>query len=243
MRRPLAPARGFAPVLAKRYGSAAFLLGSTLSDIFREIEDELRRENLQRLWSRFGKYIIGLAVLAVVATVGVMGWQNYQQRQRQAQGVHYVAALALAREGKDAEAGAAFAELAKNANGGLAALAQLDSAAAKAQAGDVAGAIAAYDQLAANGSADPIFRDIATLLAARYSLDKGDPHAVIARLEPLTNASSPWHGLAIELRGVAELKAGDTAKARADFAALAKDSAVPAGVRQRAVEMQAAIGP
>src|SRR5512146_2581991 len=164
----LARRRRFAPVLAKRYGSAAFLLGSTLSDIFREIEDELRRENLQRLWSRFGKYIIGLAVLAVVATAGVMGWQNYQQRQRQAQGVHYVAALALAREGKDAEAGAAFAELAKNANGGLAALAQLDSGAAKAQAGDVAGAIAVYDQLAANGSADPIFRDIATLLAARY---------------------------------------------------------------------------
>src|SRR6185437_3914455 len=85
-----------------------FLLGSTLSDIFREIEDELRRENLQRLWSRFGKYIIGLVVLAVVATAAFMGWRDYQQRQRQAQGVHYVAALALAREGKDAEAGAAF---------------------------------------------------------------------------------------------------------------------------------------
>ncbi|HKT20002.1 MAG TPA: tetratricopeptide repeat protein [Stellaceae bacterium] len=214
-----------------------------MSDIFREIDEELRRENIRQLWSRFGKYIIGLAVLAVVATAGVMGWRQYQLHQRQAQGVNYVAALELARQGKNAEAGAAFAQLAKSASGGLAALAQLEAGAAKVQAGDTAGAIAAYDQLAADGSADPVFRDIATLLAARYSLDKGDPHAVIAQLEPLTNASNPWHGLAIELRAVAELKAGDTAKARADFEALTKDSTAPSGVRQRALEMQAALAP
>ena len=212
-----------------------------MSDIFREIDEELRRENIQQLWSRFGKYIIGLAVLAVLATAGVMGWRQYQLHQRQAQGVNYVAALELARQGKNAEAGAAFAELAKTASGGLGALAQLEAGAAKVQAGDTSGAIAVYDALAADSSADPVFRDIATLLAARYSLDKGDPHAVIARLTPLTNASNPWHGLAIELRAVAELKAGDTAKAKDDFETLTKDSTVPAGVRQRALEMQAAL--
>jgi hypothetical protein len=214
-----------------------------LSDIFREIEDEIRRDNLQKLWSRFGKYVIGLAVLAVVVTGAVIGWREYQFKQRQAEGVRYAAALQLARDGKTAEAGAAFAELAQNASGGIAALARLEEAAAKVTTGDVAGAITVYDQLAADADVDPVFRDMATLLAARYDLDKADPHAIVARLRPLTDASSPWHGLALELTGVAELKAGDKAKARAAFELLAKDDAVSPSLRRRATEMLAAIAP
>jgi hypothetical protein len=122
-------------------------------------------------------------------------------------------------------------------------LARLAEAVAKAQAGDADGAAAAYDQLAADGSADSIFRDVATLLSARYAIDKGDPKGAIARLAPLTNATSPWRGLALELTAAAELKAGDRDKARTDFDALAKDNSVSQGVRQRATEMQAAITP
>lgn len=213
-----------------------------MSDIFREIDEELRRDNLQQLWTRYGKYIIGLAVLAILATAAVMGWREYQLRQREAESVRYMAALDLARQGKNAEAAEAFAVLAQ-ASSGRAALAQLEEAAARVQIGDVPAAIAVYDRLAGDSSADPIFRDIATLLAARYSLDKGDPQAVVARLQPLTNATSPWHGLALELTALAEFKAGDKAKARADFELLAKDNSVSQGVRQRASEMREAIAP
>lgn len=212
-----------------------------MSDIFREIDEELRRENLRQLWSRFGKYIIGVAVLAVVVTAAVMGWREYLYRQRQADGVRYAAALQLVEQGKNAEASAAFGELAQSSGGGIAALARLEEAAAKVKTGDVKGAVAIYDRLAANSDADPIFRDVATLLSARYGIEKSDPRAIVARLKPLTNAASPWHGLALELSGVAELKAGNTAKARADFELLTKDSAVSHAVRQRATEMLAAI--
>ncbi len=213
-----------------------------MSDIFREIDEELRRDNLQQLWARFGKYIIALAVLAVLATAGFMGWREYQQRQREAEGVRYAAALDLARQGKNEAAAEAFGTLGQ-ASGGRAALARLEAAAAKVKAGDVAGAITIYDGLAVDGAADPVFRDVATLLSARYGLDKGDPRAIITRLQPLTNANNPWHGLALELTALAELKAGDKAKARADFDLLAKDNTVAQGVRQRATEMREAIAP
>ncbi len=213
-----------------------------MSDIFREIDEELRHDNLHQLWAKYGKYVFALAVAAVLATAAFAGWREYQARQNEAAGVRYAAALELARQGKNAEAADAFAVLAQGA-GGRAALARLTEAGLKAQSGDVAGAIAAYDELAADGAADPIFRDVATLLAARYTLDKGDPQAVIAQLASLTNASSPWHGLALELTAAAELKGGDKAKAQADFALLAKDNSVSQGVRQRAAEMQAALAP
>ena len=157
--------------------------------------------------------------------------------------MRYAAALDLARQGKNAEAADAFAVLAQNSSSGRAALSRLAEGVAKARAGDVDGAIAAYNQLATDGTVDAIFRDVANLLAARYMLDKGDPKAVIARLEPLTSATSPWHGLALELTATAQLKAGDSEKARATFEALAKDDSVSQGVRQRAAEMAAAITP
>jgi hypothetical protein len=214
-----------------------------LSDIFREIDEELRRDNWQQLWARYGRYVLALAVLTVVVTAGAMAWRQYQASQREAEGVRYAAALDLTRQGKNTDAAEAFSALAQRASTGRAALARLEEAAAKVKAGDVDGAIAVYDRIAADGSADPVFRDIATLFSARYSLDKGDTAGVITRLQPLTNASSPWHGLALEMTASAELKAGDVAKARADFDQLAKDNSVSQGVRQRATEMQATIAP
>ncbi len=214
-----------------------------MSDIFREIDEELRRENFQQLWTRFGKYVIALAVLAVVAAAAFAAWHEYQIHQSEAEGVRYAAALDLASQGKAAEAAEAFGVVASTASSGRVPLARLEEAASKVKDGDVAGAIAIYDRLAADTAVDPAFRDTATLLSARYGLDKGDPAAVVSQLRPLTDASNPWHGLALELTGLAELKAGDKAKARADFEALVKDNAVTQGVRQRAGEMVEAIGP
>lgn len=214
-----------------------------MSDIFREIDEELRRDNVQQLWARYGRYVVALAVLSVLVTGGAMGWREYQARQREAEGVRYAAALDLARQGKNTEAADAFAALAQGASAGRSALARLESAAAKVRAGDIDGAIALYDGVAGDSSAEPAFRDIATLYSARYSLDKGDAGAVVSRLQALTNATSPWHGLALELTAAAELKAGDKAKARADFELLAKDNSVSQGVRQRAAEMQTTIVP
>lgn len=213
-----------------------------MSDIFREIDEELRRENWQQLWTRYGKYVIALAILVVVATAAVMGWREYRQRQSEAAGQRFMAALDLARQGKNSEAADAFGALAQSA-GNRGAMARLEAAAVKARTGDVEGAIVDYDKIASDGAADTTFRDVATLLAARYELDKGDPHAVVTRLQPLANAASPWHGMALELTALAELKAGESAKARADFDALAKDNSVSPGVRQRATEMSQSIAP
>ncbi|HVA13839.1 MAG TPA: tetratricopeptide repeat protein [Stellaceae bacterium] len=214
-----------------------------MSDIFREIDEELRRDSLEQLWKHYGKYIMVLAIAIVIATAAVMGWRAYQNKQREAQGVQYAAALDLAHQGKDADAAAAFASLAQKADSGRAVLARLEAAASQVNLGDVPGAIADYDRIAADHSADPAFRDAATMLSARYTLDKGDPQTVIAKLQPLTVATSPWHGLALEMTALAEMKAGENAKARGDFDALAKDATVAPGVRQRAGEMAQTLAP
>lgn len=212
-----------------------------MSDIFREIDEELRRENLAQLWKKYGNYIIGLAVLIVVATAAVVGWRTYQDKQREAQGAQYASALDLARQGKDADAAAAFAALAQKADTGRATLARFEEAASKVNTGDAAGAIAIYDKLASDSAVDSGFRDVATLLSARYTLDKGDPQTAIAKLQPLTGPTNVWRGLALELTALAELKSGDKSKAQKDFDTLGKDTTAPQGVRQRAAAMAEAL--
>jgi hypothetical protein len=217
--------------------------GFALSDIFREIDEELRRDSVAQLWKKYGIYLIGLAVLIVVATAAVVGWRTYQDRQREAQGAEYASALDLARQGKDADAAAAFASLAQKADAGRAVLARFEEAASKINSGDAPGAIAVYDQLAGDTSVDGAFRDTATILSARYTLDKGDPKTAIAKLQPLTVPTNAWHGLALELTALAEFKSGDKAKAQKDFEALGKDTTAPQAVRQRAAAMAEALVP
>jgi hypothetical protein len=212
-----------------------------VSDIFQEVDEELRRENFAKLWARYGKYVIALAVVIVLATAGVTQWRQYQLRQRQTEGVRYAAALDLARQGKEKDAADAFATIARQASGGHATLARLEEAAIKSRSGDIAGAIAVYDTLANDGSLDPLYRDVATLLWAQASLKSGDPQAIIARAAPLTSADAPWHPTALELTALAQLKAGDRSAARATYQRIADDLSAPQGLRARATEMVAAL--
>src|SRR3954453_13387442 len=89
--------------------------GDFVSDIFREIDDELRRENLVQLWSRYSRYIIAAAVLLGLIVGGIFAWRQYLASERLAPAKRYTAALALARQNQEEEAVKLFATL---ANGG-----------------------------------------------------------------------------------------------------------------------------
>lgn len=217
--------------------------GRGLSDIFREIDEELRKENLAKLWARHGRWVIVAAVLLVVATAFGVGWRQYREQRSAAEGARFAAALDLVRDGKDKDAVDAFAAIGRQSGAGHAMLARMEEAALKARTGDLTGALTIYDQLAADTSLDPVYRAAATLLGAQAVLDKGDAKGAIQRLKSLTDGASPWHPFAIELTAFAQLKAGDSANARKSFQQLADDPNAPPGARQRAAQMIAALGP
>ncbi|MDE2228842.1 MAG: tetratricopeptide repeat protein [Alphaproteobacteria bacterium] len=214
-----------------------------MSDIFREIDEELRKENFAKLWARYGRWVIVAAVLVVVVTAIGVGWREYRQQQSASEGTRFAAALDLVRDGKDKDAADAFAAIAQHAGGGHAMLARMEEAALRARTGDADGALVIYDRLAADSSLDPVYRNAATLLAARTALDKGDAAGAMHRLKPLTDGASPWHPFAIELMAFAQLKSGDSAGARKNFQQLADDPNAPPGARQRAARMITALAP
>jgi len=212
-----------------------------MSDIFREIDEELRRDRLAQVWKRYGSFIIGLAVILVVATGGVTAWREYQHGERRQDGVTYTNALVLAQGGQVQEAIQALGGLGSGADHGHAFLARFQMAALQAQAGDRAAAIATYQAIADDGGVDPIYRDLATLMVAMQGLESGDPAAIIAKLQPVASGSGPWRPSALEVTALAQLRAGDKQAAIETYKRLADDLAAPSGLRARAAEMVQAL--
>jgi hypothetical protein len=211
-----------------------------VSDIFREIDEELRRDNLLKLWSRYGKYVIAAVVLAILVAGAIVAWRDLQQSERQAQGQRFSSAVALARQGKDADASKLFETLAQE-GGGYSVAGAFEHAELLAKSGDRKGAVAAYDRLASSSGLDPEFRDLALLLSVMQGLPDGDPKTAVERLQPLTAAGNPWRASALDLTAAAKLKAGDRSGALEIYKQLADDVAVPQGLRARAAEMTAAL--
>jgi hypothetical protein len=211
-----------------------------VSDIFREIDEELRRDNLLKLWSRYGRYVIAVAVLAVVVAGGIVAWRDHQLSERRAQSARYAAALSLARQGKEAEAAKVFEAIAQE-GGGYAILAAFEEAELLAKSGDRKTAVATYDRIAASGEFPSSFRNVAVLLSVMQDAAEADPSSTIERLAPLTAPGNPWRPTALELTAVAKLKSGDKSGASELYKSLADDLAAPQSLRARAAEMAAAL--
>lgn len=213
-----------------------------MADIFQEVEEDVRKERYAKLWKRYGKYAIAIAVAVVLATAGVVAWKDYQRGQREIEGDRFVTALTLAREGKSAEAIDAFARLAADAGAGYRALAGIQMGAALLAQGDAAGAAASFDRVAGDSGADRSLRDFAALLAVQALIDEAPIDDLGRRLAPLLRPDNPWHYSARELNAVLALRAGDRDAARERFTALVDDPSAPQGVRARAAEMLVALG-
>jgi hypothetical protein len=211
-----------------------------VSDIFREVDEELRRDNLLKLWSRYGRYVVAAAVGVLLVAGGIAAWRNHQLSERRAQATHYAGALALAQAGKPADATKVLAAIAEE-GGGYGLLASFEEAGLLAKSGNRKAAIALYDRIAAAPGTNPEFSGLAVLLAVMQRMSDGDPQAAIARLAPLTAAGDPWRPSALELTAIARLEAGDKKRALDLYKGLADDLTAPRSLRARAAEMAAAL--
>jgi hypothetical protein len=210
-----------------------------VSDILREIDEDLRRDSLEKLWRKYGIYALGLAVVVVLAIAGYTGWQRYSENRQAERARQYESALQLIAAG-DAAAAEQLQALVDGSDG-YADLSRLQAAALKAKAGDVAGAVGIYEQLAADSGVDEHLRQLAVILLALHTADTAPPDALTERLEPLTAAGNPWRYTALEITAVLARRDGDAARAEQILTGLADDLDAPQGLRQRAAEMLAAL--
>ncbi len=203
-----------------------------MADIFHEVDEEVRREQLKKLWDRYSIYVIALAVLIVAGIGAWRGYEYWLARKAAAAGAAFEAAAALSEQGKHAEADAAFAKIAVAAPDGYRALARFRAAAELAQT-KPAEAVKAYDDIAADGSLDTNWTDLATIRAGLLLIDQAPLAEMQRRLGPLSEPGRTYRHTARELLALSAWRNHDIAATRRYVDMIAADAETPAGIRAR----------
>ncbi len=206
-----------------------------MSDIFREVEEEVRQERLQKWWKKYGDYVIaGVSVIAITVG-GYKLWQHYEMQQQLKASSEYQSAIQLAQTGQNEQAAQAFAQIAKHAPGGYALVAQLSRADMLAATGRRTEAVAIYMDVAQKENSG--LGDLARIRAAWAQADILSTDDLKKLLAPLTQSESPWRFMALEILAYRDFHDGLTKKAQQEYESLAAAKDAPSGLRQRAQAM------
>jgi hypothetical protein len=208
----------------------------------REVDEELQRDRMAKLWKRYGPIAIGVVIVVVLGTAGKVGWDAWQVRQLEQQGAAFAAAEAALDRNDPATAAEQFARLAEAQSGNAAALAKLRAAEARIAAGDVEAGLALLDELAAADRMDPVISDYAAVAAAQRRLGDVGSASLQAALAPHMSGDSPFRYSAREIAALAALLEGDEATAIGVLRQLEADLGTPDDMRRRAGELLAALG-
>ena len=204
-----------------------------MADVFEEVEDHLRAQQLK---SAGLKALPWIAVLLVVALIGALAYWGYDHFQNQAgaqASEKYAAAIEAAQRGDVPAAKVALTEVSQKGPPAYRALALMQLGGEAEGNGKNADAVKLFDQ-AATVAKDPILTDLARLKSAFALMDTAPYSELESRLKPLTAEKRPYRTPAREALAFAKLMNGDTAGARGDFVVLSLSQDATEDARQRA---------
>jgi len=204
-----------------------------LADIFHEVDEEVRREQLKKLWDRYSIYLIAAAVLVVAGIGAWRGYEYWLAKRAAAAGADFETAMALSEVGKHSEAEAAFAKVAAEAPAGYRVLARMRAAGALAQVkpGD---AVKAFDELSADTSLGTTWQDLAAVRSGMLLVDTASLTEMRRRLDPVAEPTRSFRHTARELLALSAWRNHDFVAARRYLDMIATDAETPPGTRARA---------
>jgi hypothetical protein len=204
-----------------------------LTDLFHEVEEQLRSDRYRTLALKALPWALGLAVAAVIAVLAWWGWSHFQERGISQASEQYAAGLDALEQGHNEQAAKLFTQVSQSSAKGYRSLALMQLGGIQATQKHVTQAVQDFDQAAA-AAPDEVIGDAARLKAAFALLDTAPEKDVEARLTPLLQTDRPYRVQAREALAFAKLMAGDTAGARGEFVIISGMLDAPEGARARA---------
>jgi hypothetical protein len=211
------------------------------TDIFRELDEDLRQQKLEQVWKKHSRAIITTVVVLVVGVAAYTFWQDkYTGKLEQATSA-LTTVLQQIKPDNRADTLAALDKLANSSPTGQAVIARLYAAALAADDGKTAEAVAALEAISNDDSVAPLYRDYAKVLSVYHQLDTGDAVALQNTLSPLKGEGKAWRFAAEELSALISLKQGDRDSGKAALERLQADVDAPTGMRERATRILATL--
>jgi len=162
-----------------------------VSELFDEVDEDVRRDQLKKLWEKYSLLIIAVAILIVASVGGWRGYQYLEAKKAAEAGAAFDKATELSEANKHAEAEAAFADLAAKAPFGYRVLARLRMAAEVASR-DPQAAAKLFDEIAADRSVGVAEQDLARIRAAQLLLESTSYPNMKTRLEASAAPGRPF---------------------------------------------------
>ena len=203
------------------------------SDFIREVDEELRHEQIKSMWDKFGPYVIGFALLIVLGTAADKGYEYWRQTQAAKAGDAFLQAISLSDAGKQDEAIAALEQIKADGAGGYPILAEMRIASEKAAAGNLDEAVALFKDAANNPDVQPVIQSLARVRANVLMLNQGKTDEVINEMSGMMENNGFRHS-ARELVMLAHLEKKDYAQAMPIAERISQDAETPPEMRQRA---------
>ena len=211
-----------------------------MSDVFQEVQEEYRRQQLEQLWAKYRVPLISGISALVLAVAGYQGWSYWHGMQVEKSSREFDAIGTLVGSGQEKEAADRLAKLGASGTGAYPTAARLQEAALRAELGDRQGALALFDKMA-DGKSDPLLRDYALLRGALLIVETEKYDTLKSRLEPLAKEGRPWRAIAMELLAYATWRAGKKDEALKLYSETQALAGVPDSVKRRSGEMAALI--
>jgi hypothetical protein len=203
-----------------------------VTDIFREVDEDLRREQFKKLWAKYQGLVIGGALLIVIGVGGWRGYEWWQARQAAEAGTSFETAITLGDADKHAVAEAILAKLATEGRPAYRELAAIRRAAELATH-DPKAALAAYQQIVNDGSVETLLRDLAALRAAAILIEQSNFAEARKLLQPMDSSGRIYRHTARELLAIAAWRSGDAEGLRRLTTVMLIDPETPLGTRSR----------
>lgn len=204
-----------------------------MTDVFEEVEEQLRSDQYIALARRYLPWGIGIIVGGVLIAAAVWGYGDYQTRQAGKAAEAYAEALVSVTKGDKAGAYAQFDTVVKVGSKGYKALALMQQGGLRLEERKTDEAIKLFDA-AAEIAPTPVIGDAASLKSAFALIDTAPYADLEKRLKPLTETKRPYRATALEALAIAKLAAGKIDEAKSDFGVINLLPDAPAGMRERA---------
>ena len=213
-----------------------------MSELFDEVDEEVRREQLKKLWDKYSLFIIAVAILIVAAVGGWRGYQYLEAKKAAAAGDAFNKAVELSEQNKHSEAETAFSDLVARAPYGYRLLSRFRLA-AEIEKRDPRAAVQMFDELAADRSIGAEQQELARIRAGGILVDTASYADMKQRLEADTAPNATFHHVARELLALSAVRANDSSAARQWLDMMSADADTPPSVRSRAEALQALLPP
>ena len=213
-----------------------------MSELFDEVDEDVRRDQLKKLWDQYSIYIVAGAFLIIASVGGWRGYQYLEAKKAAEAGAAFDKAVELSEQNKHTEAEAAFADLAAKAPSGYRVLARL-RVAAEVASRDPQAAAKMFDDIAADRSVGGPEQELARVRAAQLLLETSTYPNLLQRLEAAAAPGATFRHTARELLALSAWRANDMTAARQWLDQIANDGETPPSLRSRAEALQALLPP